>query len=261
MLEKYYNQSILKAINILEAVGQENGSVGLSELSRIIGLDKSTIYRMALSLESKGWLIRDSDSGKYSLGLKFLMIADMAGTQNSIRVIRPELLRLAECVQETVVLSFWDGKGVICADKVEASHKLQISSYVGQYFPIYAGATGFAVLLGMPEDMALYILSNVELEPFTPKTITSKELLFARYREMKAQGYVLSTGQVDPGVTGIAMPVYFPYEKSYASLGVSLPETRATQDIVAHIVSELTSSLKIIMERLEFSVQSKKVKT
>ena len=67
MLEKYYNQSILKAINILEAVGQENGSVGLSELSRIVGLDKSTIYRMALSLESKGWLIRDGDSGKYSV--------------------------------------------------------------------------------------------------------------------------------------------------------------------------------------------------
>ena len=258
--EKYYNQSILRAADILEAVGREESPVSLTDLSRMIGLHKSTVHRLALSLESRGWLMREQESGKYRIGIKFLTIARSADEQSSIRAIHPMLLQLVEAVQETTILSLWDEKGVICVDKVEASRKLQISSHVGQYFPIYAGATGFAVLIGMPDNMAQNILSEVELTPFTPKTITSKERLWERYKEMKAQGYVLSSSQVDPGVTGIAMPLYLPYEQSYGSLGVSLPDTRADEETVNRILTALRSSIEIIRTKLDFFKRGKNMK-
>lgn len=252
--EKYFNQSILRALDILETVGREDGPLSLSELSRRVGLHKSTVHRLALSLESRGWLTRETESGKYRLGIKFVTIAGRkghAGIDGSFREVHPILESLAGKIDETAILSVWDGKEVICIDKVESSHRIQISSRIGSSFPICAGGTGFAVLIGMPEETAVDILSRAEPVAYTSRTIIDRESLETRYREMKALGYVISSGQVDPGVTGIAMPLYFPFEQSYGSIGVVLPEMRADAARVEHILQELRRCTELIRNKLD----------
>jgi DNA-binding IclR family transcriptional regulator len=249
-VEKYFNQSIIRALDILEAVGKSGGSIRLSELSRIVGLHKSTVHRLVLSLESRGWLSRGED-GKYRIGIKFLTIAKSGDNEGSLKIIRPILANLSEKTQETAILSIWDGKEVICVDKVETSKKIQISSTIGSSFPIHAGGTGFAVLIGMPEDMALEALSCVELIEYTPHTIIDRKKLVENYRIMKELGYVITTGQVDPGVQAIAMPLYFPYEQCYASIGVVLPEMRADEETTEKIIRELQRCCEQIQSKLE----------
>ena len=250
--EKYFNQSILRALDILEAVGKEERSLGLSELGRKVNLHKSTVHRLALSLESRGWLTREADSGKYRIGIKFLTLGRSANAKGSVKEIHPILARLSEETEETAILSVWDDKEVICVDKVETNQRVQISSRIGSNFPIHAGATGFAVLIGMPEEKALEILSRTELTAYTPLTITSPERITERYREMKRLGYVISTGQVDPGVTGIAMPIYFPYEQCYGSVGIVLPEMRAEQERAEQIIRVLKECTDQIRNKLNF---------
>ena len=248
---KYFNQSILRALDILEAVGREDGPIGLSDLSRKVGLHKSTVHRLALSLESRGWLAREAESGRYRIGIRFVTVARSGNAGDSFGEIHPLLAELSEEINETAILSVWDGRKVICVDKVETSRRIQISSRIGNSFPICAGGTGFAVLIGMPEEMARDIMENTELVAYTPRTVTDPEKLLERYREMKKRGYVISSGQVDPGVTGIAMPLYFPYEQSYGSIGVVLPEMRADVETVECIVLALSRSRDRIRSRLE----------
>ncbi len=249
--ERYFNQSILRALDILEAVGRENGPVGLSELSRKVGLHKSTVHRLALSLESRGWLTKEAESGRYRIGVRFVTVARSGNAGDSFREIHPLLAELSEKIDETAILSVWDGREVICVDMVETSRRIQISSRIGSSFPICAGGTGLGVLIGMPEDMVLEIVSKTELVAHTARTITDPEELVGRYREMRNAGYVLSSGQVDPGVTGIAMPLYFPYEQSYGSIGVVLPDARAEGGTVERIVRELGHCRDRIRARLE----------
>lgn len=249
--EKYFNQSTLRALDILEAVGKEGAPVGLSALSRIVGLHKSTVHRLVLSLESRGWLVREMESGKYRLGIKFATVLGQGAVGSSFQAIHPLLVQLSEKVHETVILSIWDGRDVVCVDKVETDQRIQVSSHIGRNFPIHAGGTGLGVLVGMPEAMVLEILEKTELTEYTSRTLTDREAILACCREMKKLGYVISTGQVDQGVTGIAMPLYFHYEQCYGSIGVVLPEMRADGETLKKIVRELEHGCTLIRNRLD----------
>lgn len=249
-VEKYFNQSILRALDILEIVGKEGAPIGLSDLSRRVGIHKSTVHRLVLSMESRGWLTREIDSGKYRLGIKFATVLGKNVLGNSFREIRHLLKRLSEEIRETVILSVWDGREVICIDKVETSQTIQVSSRLGNSFPICAGGTGFAVLIGMPEEMAMNIIEEAQLVAYTDRTITEPEKLIVRYRETKERGYIISSGQVDQGVTAIAMPLYFPYEQCYGSLGVVLPDMRADKNATKRILCALQRSCELIRNRL-----------
>lgn len=248
--EQHLTQSALRALDILEAVGKEGRPIGLSELARRIGLHKSTVYRLVTSLQIRGWLTKEAESGKYRLGIKFLTVLGHGNVGSAFQEIHPLLEQLSEKIHETVILSVWDGREAICVDKVETDQRIQVSSHVGSSFPIYAGGTGWSLLIGMPEETAREVLANTELKPYTERTLTDLQKIMERYHEMKRLGYAVSTGQVDQGVVGIGMPIYFPYEQCYGSVGVVAPEMRVTGEIQARIIKELGRTCDLIRSRL-----------
>ena len=252
MDKKYMNQSILRALEIMEQFSTEDPSLGLKDVSERVGLHKSTAHRLLTTLESRGWLIREPEDGRYRPGIRLLTIAQLVDESiTSVRTVRPILKHLAETVSELTVLSMWDGEDVICVDKVDDSRRsLRVTSAIGRVHPLHAGATGFAVLLAMPEDEARKILQNRERKAYTEKTETDLERLMDAYRRLRKQGYVISTGQVDREVTAIAVPLWFPYEKTCGSIGVTIPESQTTDSLVAKILSSLQEAARQIQDSL-----------
>lgn len=248
MDERYMNQSILRALEILELFSKENSLLGLRELSEGTGLHKSTVHRLVSTLASRGWLIRNAE-GKYRPGIRLLTIAQLINENiTSVTEVRPILKKLAEITGELTLLSMWDGENVICVDKVDSrsQQSLQVTSAIGRTHPLHAGATGLAVLVGMPEDLAHRILEGRSLKAYTERTRTSPDHVMELYSRLKKQGYVVSAGQVDPGVTGIAMPLWFPYEKAYGSIGVTIPESRMSDTELERILTALQEAVKQI---------------
>ncbi len=251
---RYLNHSIQRALLILELFGRNPGPLGVSEISRIVGIHKSTIHRLVLTLEHAGWLLRIPGTDKYRLGLKVLALGRIVDRSiTSCSVARPILEELASDTGETVVLTMSDEVGAICVDKIETTHRLKISSELGQHFPLHAGATGFAVLLCMPEDHVRQILYEKPLEAFTPKTVTDPGRVYERYLERKQKGYVVASGEVDPGVTGIAVPVFFPFEHSCGSVGVTLPDYRATGETLEILVQKVLNAAGEIRKRVDLT--------
>lgn len=234
---KYLNYSILKALQILETFASSAPELSLPEISKRVELPRSTVHRLVITLETAGWLRKIPNTEKYTLGLKIATLGDIANRNTSSKdIIRPILEELATKTGETVILSRSDnGRASMCIDKIESSRIIKISSTIGQYFPLCSGATGFAVLLGMPEDMAREILFNTPLVKHNKNTITDPEKLFEMYLTMKSNGYAITNGVVDEGVTAIAAPIYFTKEKAYGSVGVVLPENRATEEVKSEL--------------------------
>ncbi len=225
---RYLNQSIIRALHILEAFAESSSSMAIPEIARRVGLHRSTVHRIAVTLENTGWLRKLPGSELYTLGIKVFTLGRIADQGiSSCQVVRPLLENLAAKTGETAILSMSDNLGAVCVDKIESSQRLKISSEIGQHFPLHAGATGFAVLLGMPENQVREFLFRGSLASFTPKTETDPNKILERYRSLKDAGYVVSTGAVDPGVTGIAAPLFFASENSYGSVGITMPEHRA----------------------------------
>ena len=251
---RYLNHSIQRALQILELFGRETGPLGVSEISRIVGIHKSTIHRLVITLEHAGWLLRVPGTDKYRLGLKVLALGRIVDRSiTSCSAARPVLEELAADTGETVILTMSDDEGAICVDKIETTHRLKISSELGQHFPLHAGATGFAVLMCMPEERVRQILYEKPLRAFTPKTITDPGRVFEKYLERRQKGYIVASGEVDPGVTGIAVPVYFPFEHSCGSVGVTLPDNRATGETLDVLVRKVMNAAEEIRTRVDLT--------
>lgn len=229
--EEYFNRSILRALMIIELFVKERRPMGVGEVSRLINLSKSTTHRLILTLESRGWLWRSPENDKYRMGIKFLTFSSISYEGlSSCKEIHHCIQSLSDDINESVILSIWNGDDVVCVDKIEASQSINVSSKIGQCFPIHAGASGLAVLMTMDEETVKGILNKQTLEKYTQKTIIDPDILLQRYFAAKDDGYVISSGEKDEGVTSIACGVFFPYEQVHASIAVVLPDSRATSE-------------------------------
>ena len=217
--DRYLNQSIIRALRILELFAQREGPLGVTEISRLVGLHKSTVHRLVITLETSGWLLRMPETDKYRIGLKLIAVGKKAVSDaNSITAIHPILEKLTQITGETSILTMVMGNQAICVDKVETSQRLMISSQVGQSSPLHAGYRIF-ILIGMPEEEAFRTLPTICSSCLYRQDPTCMEELRERYKNER-EWYVIASGEVDPGTTGIAVPLYFPYERCYGSLGV-----------------------------------------
>ncbi|NLL37457.1 MAG: IclR family transcriptional regulator [Fretibacterium sp.] len=248
---RYLNRSILRALQTLECFAQPHPTLSIPEIAKEIGLHRSTVHRLVVTLESVGWLRKIPDTEKYTLGIKVAILGQFAQDEmSSCQILRPLLNDLAVETGETAILSMFDGNSVLCVDKIESSQKLKISSEIGQSFPFYAGGTGFAVLLGMPEDEVQSLLFRQPLAAFTEKTETNPEKVLERYRTLKQAGYVVSTGAVDPGITGVAAPLFFFKENMYGSVGITMPEHRAEGEGFQRIVQKVLSTAEAMSKMI-----------
>jgi DNA-binding IclR family transcriptional regulator len=255
--EEYFNRSLLRALLIVEALGKEKTPLGIGEISRLTGLSKSTTHRLVLTLESRGWLKRLPDNDKYCLGMKFVTLSWIAREEfASCREVHPFLCKLADITKETVLLNVWNNNEVICVDKIEASQQISVTPKLNQSFPIHAGASGFAVLTTMPFQMVAQIFNTRKFETYTARTLIDPQKLLRKYAEAKEKGYVVSFGEKDDGVTGIATGLYFPHEQNYASISVVLPDSRATEDVNEKIISAVLDIKEEINLHFNFATKS-----
>lgn len=252
-LSRYLNQSVLRSLNILEIFAYIHSPLTIPEISKRVGLHRSTTHRLVLTLENAGWLRKSPNTEAFTLGLKVLTLVSRNGSTLSSRVaVRPILEDLARRTGETAILTMADKFGAVCVDKIDSSQMLKISSEIGQHFPLHAGGTGFAILLGMPEDEVRTFLFRKPLPSFTEKTETDPEKLFEHYRALKKVGYAISTGVVDLGVTGIAAPLFFSSENSYGSVGIAMPAERATGEVLQRIVEAVLDAARDMRKKIDF---------
>lgn len=143
------NQSVERAVRLLSAFTPEEPELTLNQLMDRIGTGKATTHRYAMALREPGLLRYDAASGLYSLGPRVVEMA--AAARASLRVIgiaAPYMERLVRELNETVVLSVWDGERpvVVRVDDrtdrvvrmvVQTGSRLPLSSSQGRVFCAY----------------------------------------------------------------------------------------------------------------------------
>lgn len=200
--------SIVKAMAILEAFDRERPQLSLAELSSRVAMPKSSVHRLATTLEQVGLLCRDSHSGKYRLGLKLIQLASIAFDSMELRQIaRPVIEQLAAELRETVHLAVLDDGEVVYIDKIESPAKVQMVSRVGGRAPAYCTGVGKALLAFQPEEEIRRLAREKGLVPYTPATITNVEELLAHLATVRQRGYAIDQGEHESMIRCVAAPV------------------------------------------------------
>src|SRR5512143_2789274 len=139
----YTIQSVSHALDILESFTKTEDELGVTELSKRLGLHKNNVFRLLATLENRGYIEQNKDTEHYRLGLKTLQIGSIFIEQRECRrQARPVLEALMAATGETAVVAILRSSKVIYMDSVESNRTVRAVSRVGAILPAHATAVG-----------------------------------------------------------------------------------------------------------------------
>jgi IclR family KDG regulon transcriptional repressor len=237
MATSYFLESVDRVMKVLDAFDAESAELRLTDLSVRLGMPKPQVLRIASTLETGGYIERDPVTKRYRLGLRLFQLGMLVRQQMSLsRVAQPVLDHLATRTDETVALFRADPTGAICLEVIESPKGLRIFAQVGRTMPWNAGAAGKAILAHLPTPEREAILAGGRFEQFTPYTVTQPEELRRVLGEIRASGYAISAGDLDPDGTGVSAPVFDANHRVAGAISVGGPRSRMSDEVLPEMI-------------------------
>jgi len=245
---------------ILSLMLESNEAMGLKDISGRLGLDKSTAHRILGILSKWSFVvrdIRDKNSKAYTLGPRVQPLLDWRKEQwgTLCWTARPFMGRLYRLAGGTVTLRVMDNLQLLTIEKIESNEFLKVSVPVGVRHPYNYGSSGKLFLAHLPEE-TLESLLRRGIPRYTPKTITSPQVLRRELAKIRKDGYAFSNGETVEGARGVAAPVYDTTGKVVVALAVSLPSVRFPLSRLNKIAGQTVSCAKGITRALRLSPPS-----
>jgi len=234
-------QSVARAIQILECFNQYN-ELGVSEISKMMNLHKSTTYGLISTLENYNFLEQNKATGKYKLGNEIFRLGTKVNT-DIISIALPYLNDLVSRCQETVNLVARDKCSVLYLKKVESPHSMRICTKDGAKLPFYCTAVGKSILAYLKDDEVNGIISENKLVKYTDKTITDKDILLQQLEKVRQKGYAEDFEELEIGLVCVASPIFNQHNEPIAGISVSGPTSRMTEKLrieIAEILHKYT---------------------
>ncbi|MCR6487447.1 IclR family transcriptional regulator [Amycolatopsis sp. OK19-0408] len=213
---------------LLLAFGQRDGEdLGVSDLARATGRERSQVSRMLHALERGGLVEQDPRTRRYRLGWSLLVLAAGAGDAALLRAARPVLRKLVARTGEVALLSVQRGNRSLTVLREESSQSLRAGGWVGRSSPMHCTASGRGLLFDSDDDLVEALTADDLLAP-THGLAAPRDLgeLLERLDTERRRGYAVASEEVEIGLTSVAMPVRDPAGELIAVVNTSGPTSR-----------------------------------
>ena len=221
-------QSVERALSVLEAVAQSAEPVPLAHLTQVLGIDPSSVFRLANTLKRRGFLANPNGRKHYVLGPAVWRLSrEYDWGRMLISICREPVKALATRTGETAHLAVREGREVFFIDhQASVDQGVIVPGQTGKLMPLHCTAHGKALLadFGLAELKALY--GTTPLERYTARTSVSLPDLAKACAQVRADGYSIDDGEYLPDVRCVAAPVRDRAGLVIGSIGVSAPATR-----------------------------------
>ena len=224
-------QSVERAAALLRAVAAATGpSASATALAEVVGLNRTTTWRILTTLEQERLVACDTETGTYSLGFGLIDLAGQAGDA-MVRSARLVLQRLAGQTRETAALALVRG-GVLTYVAEATADTVVAAGWQGRQVAVHATSTG-KVLLAYSHPAELRVLLRLprggRLPRYTPSTITSLTALEKELALIRDRGYAVCRGEFESTAWGVSAPVLDVAERPVAVVSVWGPSERLTE--------------------------------
>jgi IclR family KDG regulon transcriptional repressor len=201
--------TIEKAAKLVDLLSTHPRGLSLADISRKLGFAKSSVHHMLQTLLASGYIAKDPDTKKYSLGFKFLQISSRILEGFDIREIaKRHLLKLHEKCHEAVQLYVLRNGKLVCIDKIGMpAGGLSISSFVGWTTEPHPAAAGKMLLSELSIKEILEIYPGGTLKGYGKNTITDWNELLRELEMVRKQGYAIDDEEYYEGIRCVAAPV------------------------------------------------------
>lgn len=229
--------TIDKTFTILDAIVESETPVSVSEMGARFGLPKATVHRICVFLERRGFVQRELDGKRFTIGPHLIDLAHRTARASFKLASRHTILQaLAERIGETCNIGILDRDRIVYIDRVEANWPLTIQFRTGSAVPLHCTAIGKLFLAHMPADQVEKMLAAAPLQRFTDTTLTAVAAIQRELERIRSQGYSIDNEEYLGGVICIAVPILDPQGRICAALAMQAPRARMSlADMQRHL--------------------------
>ena len=225
---RYNIRAVTRAIDLLNALGDQPGPRGLSKLARQTGLPPSTALRYLEVLRERR-LIQRSPDGDYELGARLFELgfafARRVALWDQAQALAGDLATYAK---ETASVGILDDGQILYIAIANGQKKLGIQSNPGTHHPVHCTALGKAILATMPWTAVERLLQSRPVEPITDKTITESSQLRRDLELTARRGYAVDDEERTVGVICIGAAIRDVSGSVAGAISISGPKSRLT---------------------------------
>jgi len=243
--------TVAKALSLLTLFNQSRPEIGLSDVTRLSGLNKATAYRLLSELQAQGFVEQVGTDRAYRLGPEIMRLAALREAAVPLLSVAREVLdRLCTATGETAHMSRVIGHQLnTLTYAYGARHGTQVRMEDAEVLSFHATSSGLAVLGFALPGFVDDILSR-PLTAHTSQTQTNPARIRAALVKVRAQGIAESVGGFEADVHSHAAPVFGPDANPIGALAIAAPVSRMTETLKSLIRAELRQGAQDLTQRI-----------
>lgn len=245
--------SVRNAARLLKEFSREHRELGVTELSRRLGIGKSTAHRLLATLAEERLVEQNPQTGAYRLGLAMYELGNAVSLHADLHDACSEVIdHLRNATKETVQVAVLDGRQVVYVERRESPHTLRLFGRVGHRNWAHCTSTGKVLLAYLPGERLDSILEGWTPEARTPHSITSVAILRDQLDVVRSRGWAENVNEAEMGVASVAAPIRNGLGEVIASVSVAGPVQRVNGDSLRRFAKPCVESALAISRRLGF---------
>ncbi|MCC8393711.1 IclR family transcriptional regulator [Paraburkholderia sp. MMS20-SJTR3] len=252
----YLVPGLERGLRILAEFSAREPVLGAPELSKRIGIPRTTTFRLLQTLEALGFLERVNGDRYFRLSVAVLRLGfEYLSSLELTDVGTPILERLRDATGFSTHLLIRDQRDVVFVAKAQ-THEPMFSSvkvHVGTRLPAHATVHGQVLMGDLSFEQLRQLYPEPQLERFTDRTPATVEELYGRVRESAALGYAVSEASFERGISVVSAPVRDQSGKIAAALTITVPRSDLGESAARDplVVSVCQAALEL-SERLSY---------
>jgi DNA-binding IclR family transcriptional regulator len=248
--DRYTVPGLQRGLQLLSQFDKDQRELTGAELARRLDVPRASVFRLLQTLEQMGFVERVGDSGRYRLGIAVLRLGfEFLASQDLTERGKPVLDALSRATGLSAHLVVRDGTEVVFVAKSVGNSSLQSSVHVGARLPVHATALGRVLLGGQTLPALKAIYAGTPLAAFTTQTPTTLAALKRLVDHDAEQGFAVSQGGFEAGISTIAAPVHDEHLAICAAISVTVPAGQIKPDALAPLVALVRQAASALSRR------------
>ncbi|MDU4961410.1 MAG: IclR family transcriptional regulator [Sporomusaceae bacterium] len=249
--KQYVVASVDRALELLMLLSKSPRDMGITELSKLLNVHKSTVHSLLTTLAQRGF-VRQTEASRYTLGLQLIKLGTICADRLDIRsASRPVMSQLAAETQAVVLLAMLSNEKVTIVEKIEPEQSFLLIPKFDFSITLHSTAVGKVLFASMPDHFVEAVLAR-GLARYTAQTITARDAMLAELAAVRSQGYAIGCNETIDGIACIAAPVYDAAGHTAAALSISSSSSTISAALRQQLIALVCGKAAAISSRLGY---------
>ena len=238
-------KSAVRVLEIFEFLARLDRPASHGEIADALAIPKSSLSKLLKTLSGLGYLQAPGEqSSGFRIGERLKKLVETSDLNFDLAEIGgPSLKRIVEITGESAALNQLRNDVAEVVATASGQQRLSTTMRMGDVAPLYATSGGKAILAFMPQTWISDYCARIHFEAITAKTISSADVLLEQLKDIRRDGFAYSFDEFTPGITGIAQAIRASSGTPLASLNVTIPSARYTEDVRRQVQDAIATAV------------------